>query len=201
MKTTLLTRVLAMVAVVLMLVATLSVPAFADTAINSCGKTVNADGQEVSVDDPICKKLQEKFGEESTILFNKEGPTDVCKYSYSFVVNGTNTTVYLSQKPGSGDVDVGIDSDGNLVVDGISSDDTSSWNQLFARFKGVIVGLTGVGTLVMIVLFIIQFMKLGTSAGNPQARSQALTGVLWTGISAALLGAVTIVVGFFYNAI
>jgi hypothetical protein len=53
----------------------------------------------------------------------------------------------------------------------------------------------------MIVLFIVQFMKLGASAGNPQARSQALTGVLWTGIAAALLGSVTIIVGFFYNAI
>ena len=90
---------------------------------------------------------------------------------------------------------------GQLIVDGISADDTSSWNQLFSRFKGVIVGLTGVGTLVMIVLFIIQFMKLGSSAGNPQARSQALTGVLWTGVAAALLGSVTIIVGFFYNAI
>ena len=53
----------------------------------------------------------------------------------------------------------------------------------------------------MVVFFIINFMKLGSSAGNPQARSQALTGVLWTGLAAAGLGAVSIIAGFFYNAL
>ena len=129
------------------------------------------------------------------------GATDTAKYSTSVQIDGVQRTVYLSVKPSTGDVDVSMGKDGKLEIDGISSDDTSSWNQLFSRFKGIIVALTGVGTLVTIVLFIIQFMKLGASAGNPQARSQALTGVLWTGISAALLGSVTIIVGFFYNAI
>lgn len=77
----------------------------------------------------------------------------------------------------------------------------SAWNALFTKYRSFIVGISGIGAISMIVFFVIQFMKLGASAGNPQARSQALAGVLWTGIAAAGLGAVTIVVGFFYNSI
>ena len=77
----------------------------------------------------------------------------------------------------------------------------NAWNNLFARYKAFIVGISGIGAITMIVLFIVNFMKLGASAGNPQARSQALSGVLWTGLAAAGLGAATIIVGFFYNAI
>ncbi len=192
MKTTMFKRVCAMLAVVVLLVASLCTSAFAaaDVAIKDCTPT--------GVD--LCAKLQSIYGTDSTIKYNT-AETDVCKYSTTVDVDGIQTTVYLSQKPTTGNVGVQMGSDGQLVIDGISADDTSSWNQLFSRFKGIIVGLTGVGTLVMIVLFIIQFMKLGSSAGNPQARSQALTGVLWTGVAAALLGSVTIIVGFFYNAI
>lgn len=193
MKTTMFKRVFAMLAVVVLLVASLCTTAFAGTIASCTPGTSTADEQ-------LCAKLQGIYGTTSTIEFSKT-ETEVCKYSTSVDVGGIQTTVFLSQKPTTGDVGVQMDKNGNLVIDGISSDDTSSWNQLFSRFKGIIVGLTGVGTLVMIVLFIIQFMKLGSSAGNPQARSQALTGVLWTGVAAALLGSVTIIVGFFYNAI
>ena len=73
------------------------------------------------------------------------------------------------------------------------------WNDIFTQYKGVIVGITGIGTLTMVCLFIFNFMKLGQSAGNPQARSAALTGLLWTGLAAAGLGGVTIFVGFSTN--
>lgn len=76
---------------------------------------------------------------------------------------------------------------------------TGVWNKIFTEYKGVIVGITGIGTLTMVCLFIFNFMKLGQSAGNPQARSAALTGLLWTGLAAAGLGGVTIFVGFSSN--
>jgi hypothetical protein len=194
MKTTMFKRVFAMLAVVVMLVSMFTVNAFAaDTAIGTGTACTDAS-------DPLNAKLCEIYGFKDTIFYSTTETTN-CKYATSVQVDGVQTTVYLNVKPTTGDVGVVMGEDGKLVIDGISSDDTSSWNQLFSRFKGIIVALTGVGTLVTIVLFIIQFMKLGASAGNPQARSQALTGVLWTGISAALLGSVTIIVGFFYNAI
>jgi hypothetical protein len=76
-----------------------------------------------------------------------------------------------------------------------------AWEAFIGKYRNFITGIAGIGAVTMVVLFIVQFMKLGASAGNPQARSQALVGVLWTGIAAAGLGAVTLIVGFFYNAV
>lgn len=89
----------------------------------------------------------------------------------------------------------------NLTIKGITDvgDQTSVWEEIFTEYRGVIVGLSGIGAITMIVFFIINFMKLGASAGNPQARTQALVGIIWTGLAAAGLGGVTIFVGFFYN--
>lgn len=75
----------------------------------------------------------------------------------------------------------------------------SVWQKIFSQYRGVIVGLSGIGAITMIVFFIINFMKLGASSGNPQQRTQALVGIIWCGLAAAGLGGVTIFVGFFYN--
>jgi hypothetical protein len=204
MKTTMFRKVFAMLMIVMVLVSMFSMNTFAkvaaDTEVGTCSGYADAD------DEAICKAVLALF-EDATMKFRTDKSSDVCKYASNvqYFKTGettpTSVTVYVSKNPSSSDVDVSVDDKGNLIIQGINDNDTSAWNQLFDRFKGVIVGLTGVGTLVMIVLFIIQFMKLGASAGNPQARSQALTGVLWTGVAAALLGSVTIVVGFFYNAL
>lgn len=104
-----------------------------------------------------------------------------------------------------GSVNVQVDDDGNLNITGsegfTSGSSSSAWNELIKKYKKFIVGISGIGAVSMIAFFIVQFMRLGASAGNPQARSQALVGVLWTGLAAAGLGAVTIIVGFFYNSI
>jgi len=94
--------------------------------------------------------------------------------------------------------------DGKLTVSGggfTEGGSAKAWEEFIKKYRNFITGVAGIGAVTMIVLFIIQFMKLGASAGNPQARSQALVGVLWTGIAAAGLGAVTIIVGFFYNSV
>ena len=94
---------------------------------------------------------------------------------------------------------VGFDPDGNIELTGMPTGNGDAWTTLFTEYRSVIAGISGIGALTMIVLFIFQFMKLASSAGNPSARSQALTGVLWTGIAAVGLGAVSLVTGFFYN--
>ena len=118
----------------------------------------------------------------------------------------TPITTYAATNTSTSKMDFNftMSNNGELAVSGadIASDNSANaWNRLFAKYKTFIVGVSGVGAITMIVLFIIQFMKLGASAGNPQARTQALTGVLWTGLAATGLGAVTVVVGFFYNAL
>lgn len=80
-----------------------------------------------------------------------------------------------------------------------STDKVSAWNHVFTEYKGIIVGISGVCTLTFILLFILNFIKLGQSAGNPQLRSQALTALLWTGIAAAGCGGFTLFVGFSTN--
>lgn len=80
-----------------------------------------------------------------------------------------------------------------------SANKADAWNKVFIEYKGIIVGISGVCTLTFVALFIINFMKLGQAAGNPQARSTALNALLWTGIASAGCGGFTLIVGFAYN--
>ena len=103
-----------------------------------------------------------------------------------------------------GDVTVEVDADGNLSVGGggfteAGGDSTSVWTTLFTKYRGIIAGISGIGTITMILFFIMNFLKLGASAGNPNARRDAITGCLWTGIATVGLGSVTLFAGFFYN--
>ena len=114
--------------------------------------------------------------------------------------NNNNNQSTNNHDPGQVDVKI---NNGKLEVSGggfTASSTASAWEDFINKYRNFIVGIAGIGAVTMIVLFIIQFLKLGASAGNPQARSQALVGCLWTGIAAAGLGAVTLIVGFFYNA-
>lgn len=86
---------------------------------------------------------------------------------------------------------------GNTSFGSGNQDDT--WNKILVQGRKFIIGVSGIGALVAIGVFIVSFMKLGSSAGNPQARSQALSGIMWSGIAAAGLGSVTLITGLFYN--
>ena len=77
----------------------------------------------------------------------------------------------------------------------------AAWTKVIDKYKGFIVGISSVCTVTFIVFFILNITKVGASASNPTARSQAIAGVVWTGIAAALLGSVTIWFGFFYTSL
>ena len=174
-------RIAAMFAVIMILASVMVTPAFAE----GCATEVNK---------AIVKKA---YGTED---YQCSGDDN---YSYSATVlgNDDNTyTIYLKERPNVDNMNVTM-KDGKLNITGMGKGDANSWNNIFSRYRTVVVGVSGVGAITMIVFFIINFMKLGSSAGNPQARSQALTGVLWCGLAAAGLGAVTIIAGFFYNAV
>lgn len=105
---------------------------------------------------------------------------------------------------GAGGVNVEMDSNGNIILEGngvnFGDDSSSSWNEIFRRYRSIIIGLSGFATLTMLAAFIFLFTKLGTTSGNESERRKVITGILFTGIATALLGSVTIVMGFFYNA-
>lgn len=95
-------------------------------------------------------------------------------------------------------VDGGKVSFGSSALDGGSE---NAWNTLLTKYRGIIVGVAGFGLATMVLVFIINVMRLAGSSGNPQARSNAMVALLFSGVSAALLGAVTLIVGIFYKAI
>lgn len=67
------------------------------------------------------------------------------------------------------------------------------------QYRKVIVFVSGIGTLSMVLFFVLNFIKLGNSRGNPQERQKAVTGIIVAGIATACLGSVTTVVGMFYT--
>lgn len=111
----------------------------------------------------------------------------------------TSGTSGNNQIPG-----VSIQPDGTINIKGAGFDQAkggNAWGQIIGKYRTFIAGVSGIAAITMVVIFIFQFLKLGASAGNPQARSQALVGCLWSGIAAAGLGAVTLIVGLFYHAL
>lgn len=98
------------------------------------------------------------------------------------------------------DLNIGLNEDG-LVKIKDTDDSGKAWGEFIGNYKNFITGVSAVGAITMVALFIMQFLKLGASAGNPQARREALIGVLWTGIATSLLGGVALFTGIFYRAI
>lgn len=118
-------------------------------------------------------------------------------------------SVYASEGGGS-TVDDGIagstveiDSEGRITYSGdlATGADGSAWTRLISKYRYFIAGISGIGTVSMILFFIINFVKLGAQSTNPQERSRAIMGLVFTGLAAAGLGAVTFIVGIFFNAL
>ena len=78
---------------------------------------------------------------------------------------------------------------------------TEALNEVLKKTRTVVVFLSGIGSLTSIGLFIINFINLGNSRGNPQARQKAVSGLIICGIATAGLGSVTLVTQLFYNMI
>lgn len=113
-------------------------------------------------------------------------------------------TAFAATGANNGIPDVTIGEDGNMTISGSGFTDEAegnAWTQIIKKYRVFIVGISGIAAITMVVIFIFQFLKLGASAGNPNARSAALVGLLWSGIAAAGLGAVSLIVGLFYRAV
>lgn len=95
---------------------------------------------------------------------------------------------------------VNVDKDGNVNV-GNKVDNTLKLGGTVGWVKTVAQIFTGVCAVIAIIGLVYNFARLSVSAGNEQARKKALTGILWCGISLALFGGLSIVVGFFWNVV
>ncbi len=92
-----------------------------DVSIDSDNSTKDGEIEiaKCSVQSPgaLCDKLIEIYGTNSTVKYSLKNTT-TCKYSTSVTVDGQQITVYMSEKPQTGNVDIYIDEDGKLVIDG-----------------------------------------------------------------------------------
>lgn len=73
------------------------------------------------------------------------------------------------------------------------------FTSLIDSLKNFIVGIAGVATVIAVGFFIFNFMKLGGS--NSRTRSDAISGLIYSGIATAGLGSVTLIAAMFYGMI
>jgi hypothetical protein len=101
------------------------------------------------------------------------------------------------------DLNVSMDSNGQIQTsfDSGNGDSTSTWNTIFARYKVIITGISGLATLTFLILFIISMIKLAGCADNPTERRKVLSGVLWQAVALALSGSATLICGLAWNAL
>lgn len=76
---------------------------------------------------------------------------------------------------------------------------TDAGARILAEYRNIIIGVSGIAALTFIVLFIMNFLKLGQTTGNPQERQSAIMALILTGVGAAGSGGVLLFVTFFYN--
>ncbi|MFY0516619.1 hypothetical protein ACOMCU_02125 [Lysinibacillus sp. UGB7] len=118
-----------------------------------------------------------------------------------FVVKDALTADAATSNNAIPSVSVGEGGNISITGGGFATDGGSAWSQILTKYRGFIVGISGIAAITMVGVFIFHFIKLAGSATNPSARSSALTGLMWSGVAAAGLGSVSLVVGLFYNSI
>lgn len=91
--------------------------------------------------------------------------------------------------------EIGVTYKGDM---GKVSNKDGAWNTFFTRYRTLIVGLAGMGTITMILFFIMNFTKLGVYSGNPQERQKVINSLILSGIATMILGSITLFVAIFY---
>ena len=92
-------------------------------------------------------------------------------------------------------------SNGQASIGGsdISQNQDAAWNTILEKFQVVVMGISGIGTICMVLFFIMNFIKLGAASTNPSEVAKIKTALLYSGLAAAGLGSVTFIVGLFYG--
>ena len=136
------------------------------------------------------------------------------KKSSAFAIPGGNSVYFTDAEATSETTAADKSNDGSIndftvsmkddkldVSFGSTADNKDIWTTIFNKSKGFVVGFAGLGTIIFLFFFIKNILAVGAASGNPQRRSEALMGVLWTGIAAAGCGSVTLITALFWNAL
>lgn len=93
-----------------------------------------------------------------------------------------------------------MDEDGKLNEGtGDSNNTKDTFNKIFEKYRGVIAGVSGIVAISMLLFFIVQAFRLGSSAHNASERQKAIQGLIWLGIATAISGSVSLFTGLFYG--
>ena len=84
-------------------------------------------------------------------------------------------------------------------VDSEVTNQTKVWNKVLGVLQTVIQAVGAIGTSLMILFFILNFIKLGQNSANASEVAKIKTAMLWNGIAAAGLGSVTLIFSLFFN--
>ena len=91
-----------------------------------------------------------------------------------------------------------LDVTGNGSVKSGTAPD-KGYSTIITKYKKLITFVSGIGAITMVGIFIFHFIKLGSTSANPQERSRCTTALIWSGLAAAGLGSVALIVGVFYG--
>ena len=72
-------------------------------------------------------------------------------------------------------------------------------HMVLVEYKGFLVGLSGIATLLVLAMFVINFASLALDGGQANKRAEKISKLLHCSIAAAGLGSITVIVGFFWN--
>ena len=117
-----------------------------------------------------------------------------------FIILSTETTYadyFISPKLNIGST--GIRFDKTQGGFGSIDDTVGNINTVLSEYQLLITFASAIVSFIMIALFIINFMKLANTKGNPQERSKTISALIFTGVGTALAGSVTMVAQLFYN--
>lgn len=141
------------------------------------------------------------------IVFAAEGDEAWCKdannkthANFNTHCNSDGTKKTGTTNGGTNGFKVTMGSNGiSIAGDGFGKDQTSAWQEIFNKYQTVITGISGIGTLAMVMFFVWNAILLGKASSDPGARQKAVTGLIWSGAAAMVLGSATLFVGVFYG--
>lgn len=143
----------------------------------------------------------------ATLLFavTLVGGYSIDSSAASKVYAAADTSVDTTEGNGnSGDINdfyVHMNDDGTISTSMDDKNDTNLWQFIFDNGKTIVLGISGIATIVFAIMLIINFASISAAKGNPQELSKGIKGVVWTLIATAGCGAVFVILalawGFF----
>lgn len=99
-----------------------------------------------------------------------------------------------------------VDNGKTLTITSHSSTGTTTalqkaFSAFILQWRILIAGITGVATITMILIFIINIIHLGSLPANPMARREIMMRLVTLAICTALLGGITSILTIFYATI